>query len=178
VQRETGTCVLPCRRRVDVAAFSRACGLPWHCWPRGALARAEQTADGRVHLLVVRRHARGASLRVTGVGAAEAERLAPLAARVRRALGLDGIPELHGTSPFEDALVALLRDGDALLQLLELGRRCPAAPAIRTMPRPSDVLAVPTADLVRRAGSVALARRIQALARAFVAGRPSVPSAS
>jgi hypothetical protein len=73
------------------------------------------------------------------VGAAGAEHLAPLAARVRRALGLDGTPGLRGTSDFEDAITAVLADAPAgaRARVVELGRRCPAAPILRTMPTPT-----------------------------------------
>ena len=117
-------------------------------------------------------------VRVTGVGAAAGEVLAPIAARVRHALGLDdGGRRLRGTSAFEDALVALLDEVAASPRarsaVLAHGRRCPVAPRLRTVPTPQALLAA-TGTL----SDVSLARRCQALARAFVAVTPCPASRS
>jgi hypothetical protein len=182
---ETATVFLPSRRPVDVAGLARTCVPPWHPWRGGALARAERTSDGRVHRLVVRRQRGGVVVVLTGVGAASAERLAPVAARVRRALRLDrddGLRDggLRGTSAFEDAVQALLADVAALpsirRRVVGLGHPCPAARALRTMPAAADVLRVPRRALAARLGSAGLARRLQALARAFAAIAPCSPS--
>jgi len=179
VQRETGTIFLPHRRRIPVAALARTCGAPWHPWPRGALARAERTADGRVHLLVLRARPGGVALAVRGVRAAEAEVLAPLAARVRRALDAVAHGRIGGTSPFEDAVGGVLDDAPdppgARRRLARLGTPCPAAPRLRTMPGPLEILACSRAALARALGSTAIAARLQALARAFAAITPCEP---
>jgi hypothetical protein len=179
VQRETGTILLPRRRRIAIAALARSCAQPWRPWTRGALARAERSADGRIHLVVVRTHRRGVIVSVVGVGAAEAETLAPIAARIRRALpGRDGAP-LRGTSAFEDGLTRLLDQGRAPAAgrraLYALGARCAAARALRAHPEPEVVAACAPADLARVLGSPLLARRVQLLAGEFVDGAPSRP---
>lgn len=146
------------------------------------MARAERTADGRTHLVVVRSTRDGVRIVATGVGAAQAESLAPIAARIRRALGVDGRGPLAGTSPFENAVQSLLDAAQASAQarvaIGRLGPRCPAAPSLHAMPEPSDVLRATRPDLVRAAGSIALARRLQALARAFAALAPCPPTHS
>jgi hypothetical protein len=63
-------------------------------------------------------------------------------------------------------------------RILALGRRCPVAAALRTMPQPQALLAVPVRVLARLTGSSVLALRLQALARAFTAIAPSAPSVS
>jgi hypothetical protein len=168
------------RRPLRTAALARHCAPPWRPWRRGGLARAERTADGRVHLVVVRSTSTGIVLTATGVGAADAESLAPIAARVRRALRDGAASTPRGTSAFEDAALGLLAAADpgAIPRLLALGHRCPVAPALRTMPEPAALAAMPAASLARRLRSAPLARRIQALARAFVAGTPPSPSVS
>lgn len=179
MHRETGTIFLPMRRRLPAAAI-RDCAPPWRPWTRGAIARAERTADGRVHLAVVRRRPGGILVSLTGVGAAQAENLAPVAARIRRALAAG--ERLRGTSAFEDAVASLLDDARAPARtrsaVLRLGGRCPAAPGLRIMPDPTCVLRTPRAALDRALGSRALARRLQALARAFAAIAPCSPSRS
>jgi hypothetical protein len=174
VQRETGTIFLPMRRRLPAAAI-RGCAPPWHPWTRGAIARAERTADGRVHLAVLRRRPGGVLLSLTGVGAAQAESLAPVAARIRRALASGA--GLRGTSAFEDAVTSLVVDTGPRNAVLRLGRRCPIAPALRTMPDPASIIASKT-TLARALGSPVLARRLQALARAFAVVAPCSPSRS
>src|SRR5262245_48912409 len=112
VQRETGTMFLP-TRRLAAAALRHACAPPWHPWRRGAVARAERTADGRVHLVVLRGVRGGVLLSLTGVHAAQAENLAPVAARIRRALAASNGGGLRGTSAFEDAVTSLLDEDGA-----------------------------------------------------------------
>jgi len=171
---------LPTRRPLAGAAFRDACAPPWHRWRRGTVARAERTADGRVHLVVVRAGRGGVTLSLSGVGAAQAENLAPVAARIRRALSTpDGIA-LRGTSGFEDAVMSLLDElgpsARARRTVLRLGAPCPVARSFRTMPEPARVLACPRAELARALGSAVLARRLQALARAFAAIAPCSPT--
>jgi hypothetical protein len=170
VQRETGTIFLPTRRRID----TRVCAPPWRRWGRGAVARAERTADGRVYLVVVRPRRDGLAVAVTGVRAREAEVLAPIAARVRRAAARG---TLGATSAFEHAVAGLL-DDRGRVALARLGGRCPAARAMRTMPEPRALLALPRAALGRCLGDPGLAARVHALARAFAAMTPAPPSRS
>jgi hypothetical protein len=170
VRREIGTIFLPSRHRLDAAT----CAAPWRRRGRGAVARAERTADGRVHLVVVRRRRGGLVVTVTGVGAREGEVLAPIAARVRRAITRS---TLGATSAFEGAVMGLLDDRQRRA-LARLGRPCPADRAFRTMPEPHAVLAVSPATLARRLGSRALATRVHALARAFSAMAPVAPTRS
>jgi hypothetical protein len=178
VQRETGTIFLPIARRVDVAALARTCAPPWHRWAGGALARAERTADGRVHLVVVRSRRGGVAISVRGVRGREAEVLAPIAARVRRALPPRG-GGIRGTSPFEDAVATLLAEAPApdraRRAVARLGAACPSARGLHTMPEPPVLVAVPRALLARRVGSAGVARRLQALARAFATIAPCPP---
>ena len=179
VQRETGTIFLRTRRRFAGGALLRPCAPPWHRWSRGALARAERTADGHVHLVVLRARRGGVRMSLTGIRAAHAESLAPVAARIRRALAVhDGGP-LRGTSPFEDAVTSLLDELGASVRIRRavgrLGARCPAAPAIRAMPDSRTVLDRSGAELARALGSPILARRLQALARAFETMAPCPP---
>jgi hypothetical protein len=172
---------LPMRRRFTGATLRRACVPPWRRWRGGAVARAERTADGRVHLVVLRAAAGGITLSLTGVRADQAESLAPIAARVRRALAAtDG--RLHGTSAFEDAVFSLLDELGApprtRTAVLRLGARCPAATQLRTMAAPEDVLAPSRRALARAVGSDVVAERLQSLARAFAAVTPCSPTRS
>lgn len=166
MQRETGTIFLPTRRRID----ARTCAPPWRRWGGGA-ARAERTADGRVHLVVVRPRRDGLAVAVTGVRAREAEVLAPVASRIRHAAGRG---TLGATSAFEDAVMALL-DGPQRVALARLGRPCPVARAFRTMPEPHAIAGLSRATLARRLGSAGVAARVHALARAFAAMAPAPP---
>jgi len=167
------------RRQLPAAAI-RDCAPPWRRWCHGAIARAERSANGRVHLVVVRRRPGGILVSLTGVGAAQGENLAPAAARIRRALAAGG--RLRGTSAFEDAVASLLDDVAAPVRIrsavLRLGPRCPGAGTLRAMPDPACVLRTPRATLDRTLGSRALARRLQALARAFAVVAPCSPSRS
>ena len=176
VQRETGTIFLQTRRRFAGNAYLRACGPPWHAWSRGSLARAERTADGRVHLVVLRADRGGVIMSLTGVRAAQAESLAPVAARIRRALATADGERLRGTSAFEDAVLSVLDDLEAPDRtrnaVARLGARCPVAPAIRTMPDAATMLDRSGTALAQAVGSAILAQRLQALARAFAAIAP------
>ncbi len=183
MQRETGTILLLTRRRIDVAALARSCVPPWRPWSRGALARAERTADGRVHLVVVRARRRGVLVTVVGVRAGHSETLAPIAARIRRALPAGTGRALRGTSAFEDALAAWLDQtaaSTAVRRAIDrLGASCPAARRLRTCPVPARIAAADPATLARAVGSALVARRLQALAREFAdAAAPSVPTRS
>src|SRR4029453_11601868 len=92
---ERAEIVLPARGRFDLRATVVGRGhqppppYRWHEGRRPFLKRAEELADGSVHLLRIRPEPRGVVLEVTGRDAREIEILAPLAARVRRALSLD-----------------------------------------------------------------------------------------
>jgi len=182
VQRETGTIFLRTCRRFAGGALLRPCAPPWHRWSRGAVARAERTADGHIHLVVLRAGRGGVTMSLTGVRAAHGESLAPVAARIRRALaGYDG-KALRGTSSFEDAVASLLDEvgvsDRARRAVLRLGARCPAASAIRTMPDSRTILDRSGANLARALGSPILARRLHALARAFATIAPCPPMRS
>lgn len=179
VPRETGRLLLPTRRRIDLRACLRGASPAWRAWPARSAARAERTADGRVHVVVVRSTRRGLAVRVTGVGAAHAEVLAPIAARLRRAFALDEATprRLRGTSAFEDAALAIVAGApDGPAALLRLGARCPGARSLRVFPAPSEVLRRSAVRLARVLGCPARARRLHALARALVAVRPPPPS--
>lgn len=182
MQRETGTILLLTRRRIDVAALARTCAPPWRRWPRGALARAERTADGRVHLVVVRSHPRGVLVAVVGMHADHAETLAPIAARIRRALPARAGRALRGTTAFEDALAGWLDETGASpaarRAIHRLGTSCPAACRLRTCPDPGRLAAADPVILARALGSAPLARRLQALAGAFADDAPTTPSRS
>src|SRR5262245_1448762 len=95
VALERAEIVLPARRRFDLrtTVLSRdRLALPPFRWRDGArpvLERAEELPGGSVLLLSIRPHPGGVVLRATGEDASELEVLAPLAARVRRALDLD-----------------------------------------------------------------------------------------
>jgi hypothetical protein len=169
---------LPTRRRFTGAMLRRGCVPPWHCWRRDAVARAERTADGHVHLVVLRARPGGIALSLTGVRADQAETLAPVAARTRRALSAwNG--RLRGTSAFEDAVSSILDElgvpPRTRRAIVRLGVRCPSAPRLRTMPEPERLLACPASALARALGSRPLADRLQALARAFAARAPCGP---
>ncbi len=171
--------LLPARGRFDLRRIVLADHGPppswtWRDGTRAVLRRAEPAADGRVYLLTIRPTPGGVVLRVTGRDASEAEILAPFAARVRRALVLDGRARLRGTSLFEDVVAAICRDDPGqdrppLAILQRLGRRCPAAPRLRTFPLPA---AIARAGIVRlrSAGLGARAIRVVVLARALVRG--------
>ena len=180
--REVGTLFLPTRRHVSIAAYARTCVPPWHPWTRGAIARAERAADGRIHLAVLRSRRGGVAAYVSGVGAAQSEVLAPLASRLRHALASATPDVLGGTSAFEDAVWTLLADAPdpagARRKFCRLGARCPTAPRLRTMPDPRTLCRAPRPVLAQTLGSRPLAERLHALARAFAALAPCEPSRS
>ncbi len=183
---------------------NRTAELPpwrWRAGARPVLERAEQLADGTVHLLRIRPGPGGVVLEVTGRAAREVEVLAPLARRIRRALALDldlhGFHErcrddpllrparrlargrlVRGTTPFEDAVTVLVASNvtwrstvASLARLVSLGRRCPADPARRAFPTPAALASLPLPELRRRTELGRRAAWIQALARDIVAGR-------
>src|SRR5262245_709132 len=169
---ERAEIVLPARGRFDLrtTVLDWGHGPPppyrWHDGRRPVLERAEELAGGSVHLLRIRPEPRGVVLEVTGRDAREIEVLAPLAARVRRALSLDvDLADFHrrcradpllrplarvglgrmlrGTSVFEDVVGVLAgstgssrADPSAIGRLVRLGRRVPAQPGVRAFPSP------------------------------------------
>src|SRR6516162_2786883 len=157
VALERSEIVLPARGRFDLRATmlsNEPRALPpfrWRDGARAVLERAEELPGGSVLLLSIRPHPGGVVLRATGEDAREIEVLAPLAARVRRALDLDlDLATFHrlcrrdpllrrvaalgagrllrGTSLFEDVVGAVVAGGGvaATARIAALGRRCPA----------------------------------------------------
>jgi len=171
---------LPARGRFDLRATVLSYGyyeLPPYRWEDGrrpVLRRAERLASGAVYLLEMRQTARGVTLKATGHDADEAEILAPLAARMRKALRLDedlapfhrlcraepalrpiariGLGRLlRGTSLFEDVVKAIAWTNTTwpaavsmITRLGRLGASCPADRRLR---------AFPTARAIVRAGT-------------------------
>src|SRR5262245_9106072 len=92
---EHAAIVLPARGGFDLRAtvlshgYRELAPYRWRDGARPILRRAEQLPDGSVYLLTIRPLDDGVLLRVVGRDAREIEVLAPLAARVRRALMLD-----------------------------------------------------------------------------------------
>ncbi len=172
------TSVAPLAARPALLAASTLL-LPPYRWRLGRgmrLERAEASADGRVFRLSVRPARLGAVLRITGRGAAEPEVLAPIAARMRRALQLDREPAtdrvLCGTSLWEDLATALLLQGAggpgaaaALDGLLDLGTPCRSARTLRAFPAPTSVAAVPVRVLASLTGVGPEAASLRALAQ-------------
>src|SRR5262245_21832019 len=115
---ERAEIVLPARGRFDLraTALDPGCEPPppyrWHEGRRPVLERVEELADGSVHLLRIRPEPRGVVLEVTGSDAREIEVLAPLAARVRRALSLDvDLADFHQMCSADPLLRPLARAG-------------------------------------------------------------------
>ncbi|MFN8545647.1 MAG: hypothetical protein U0807_15790 [Candidatus Binatia bacterium] len=170
----TAEIVLPARGRFDLRATVLSHGpMPhapwqWHDGVRPLLRRAERLADGSVYLLAIRPAPAGVVLRATGPDANEIERLAPLAARIRRALRLDedltsfhrlcrthpglrpiaraGLGRLlRGTTLFEDLVKAIVWRGRTgagaatIGHLGTLGSRCAARPGLRAFPTPDQI---------------------------------------
>ncbi len=147
-------------------------------WP--VLRRAERLAHG-LFLVEVRPAAAGVVLRIHGRDADDAAVVAPLAARIRRALHLDDGPRarrarmrsagtagLRGTTLFEDAVQAILGHPEkdirsALGPLCVLAGRTRLDSRARAFPSPSHVVA---AAERRRAVPDAVVR----LARAITSG--------
>lgn len=198
---ERAQILLPARGRFDLPTLVRAQGtrLPpsfrWRDGRRPVLERAEQLADGSVYWLRIRPAATGVVLQVTGRDAREIEVLAPLAARVRRALFLDvdlagfrrtcardpllrsATGLLRGTSVFEDVVAVLAsaargRDGagSPIAGLAALGRRCPAQRTLRAFPDPAALARVSLRTL-RALGLGRHADPVRMLARDVVRGR-------
>lgn len=202
---ERAEIVLPARGRFDlrVLVCAQAARLPtpfqWHDDPQPVLERAEQLPDGSVHGLRIRPASHGVVLQVTGRDAREIEVLAPLAARVRRALCLDvdladfrrtcsrdpllvaaprsGLRMVRGTSAFEDAVGVLTWSGASadheppIARLARLGRRCPARPALRAFPGPALLATTPLGQLRTATGLGHRAAYVSALARDVTRGR-------
>jgi 3-methyladenine DNA glycosylase/8-oxoguanine DNA glycosylase len=173
-----------------VASGLRGLGPPWTWCPgrHPALRRAERLHGHRVYLLEIRPAPNGVVLRAVGPGTTAIEQLAPLAARVRRALQLDvDLTDLHrccrsdpalrwiaraglgrvvrGTTLFEDCLSALLDDA-GLAALLSFGVRCPEARTRRACPTPRDLATVGARGLRARTGLDRRADAVVRLARA------------
>ncbi len=204
---ERAEIVLPARGRFDLRTTvlsDRYHELPPFRWQDGArpfLERPEQLPDGSVHLLRIRPALEGVRLEVTGRDAREIEVLAPLAARVRRALGLDQPlagwrrtparepllrPDarrgpgrlLRGTVMFEDLVKVLVCSHAtwpeavrSITRLTALGRRCPARPGLRAFPGPATLARLSIRQLEARTRLGHGAARIATLARDVAAGR-------
>jgi 3-methyladenine DNA glycosylase/8-oxoguanine DNA glycosylase len=196
---ERAEIVLPARGRFNLRAtvLSRDhLALPAFRWRDGArpvLERAEELPGGSVFLLSIRPHASGVVLRATGEDASEIEVLAPLAARVRRALDLDlDLAAFHrlcrsdpllrraaslgagrllrGTSLFEDVVNAVAPgngDAAAAARIAALGRRCPAAPELRAFPEPRALARMAVRRLDERTGLGSRARVVSAIATLY-----------
>jgi len=204
---ERAEIVLPARGRFDLRATVLGPGhgpsppYRWHEGRRPVLERAEELADGSVHLLRIRPEPRGVVLEVTGRDAREIEVLAPLAARVRRALSLDvDLADFHrtcradpflrplarpglgrmlrGTSAFED-VVGMLAGNDGSTQaatgtigrLVRLGRRVTAQPGLRAFPSPRTIARAGVSRLASLVGLGERASPIVRLSREIAAGR-------
>jgi 3-methyladenine DNA glycosylase/8-oxoguanine DNA glycosylase len=205
VALERAEIVLPARGRFDLRATVLSRGrlaLPpfrWHDGERPVLERAEELPGGSVLLLSIRPHPGGVVLRATGQDASEIEVLAPLAARVRRALDLDlDLAAFHrlcrrdpllrrvaalgagrllrGTSLFEDVVGAVVAGGDsaAIARIAALGRRCPTAPELRAFPEPR-ALARMAVRRLERTGLGSRARVVSAVATLHVNGLERLP---
>src|SRR5262249_4876237 len=196
VALERAEIALPARGRFDLrtTVLSRdRLALPPFRWRDGArpvLERAEELPGGSVLLLSIRPHPGGVVLRATGEDASEIEVLAPLAARVRRALDLDlDLAAFHrlcrrdpllrrvaalgagrllrGTSFFEDVVAAVAAGGSsgaATARIAALGRRCPAAPELRAFPQPRRLARMAVSRL-ERTGLGSRARLVSAVAK-------------
>jgi len=194
--RVSADILLPARGRFDLAATVEAGPRPlgppwtWHAGRRPFLRRAERLYGRRVFVLEVRPAPGGVVLRAIGPGTSEIEQLAPLAARVRRALQLDvdlgpfhrrcradpalgwiaraGLGRVvRGTTPFEDCLRALLGD-EGLAALLGVGAR--GAGGLRACPSARELAAIDARGLRARTGLDARATAVARLARAVAAG--------
>ena len=204
---ERAEIVLPAQGRFDLRAtmLSRdRRALPPFRWRDGArpvLERAEGLPGGSVLLLSIRPHPGGVVLRATGEDAREIEVLAPLAARVRRALDLDldlaafhrlcrrdpllrGVASLgagrllRGTSLFEDVVTAIAMgsgDAAATARIAALGRRCPAAPELRAFPEPRTLARMAVRRLGERTGLGSRARVVSALAQLHLGALEQLP---
>jgi hypothetical protein len=209
VRRETGHVFLTATGTFDLRLAVEArgpLGISPYAWTGGArpvLRRAERLAGGRVHLVEVRPAPGGVRLRITGVHAAQAEVVAPVCARVRRALSLDADltafhrfcrddPDrparpspawgrvLRGTSVFEDVVIAALfgatqpGTGFDLRRLLHLGHPCPRASGLRAFPAPADLAPLGIDRLAGALGSRPVAALVGTLARLFARETPEM----
>ncbi len=197
---ERAEIVLPAHGPFDLRAtvLARTAHPPqryhWRDHARPALECAEQLSGSSVHLLRIRPASRGVVLEVTGRDAREIEVLAPLAARVRRALSLDldlaafhgvcarepllrpiarlGLGRmLRGTTVFEDVIAAMLASDPVFAAVVGLGRRCPARRGMHAFPDPATLARVPLRRLARITGSRERASHVLGLSRDLVAGR-------
>jgi 3-methyladenine DNA glycosylase/8-oxoguanine DNA glycosylase len=204
---ERAEIVLPARGRFDLRATVLALGREtpppyrWHEGTRPVLERPEELPDGSVHLLRIRPAPHGVVLEVTGRDVREIEVLAPLAARVRRALSLDvdlagfhrtcrrdallrpvarlGLGRvLRGTSVFEDVVRVLAwrtarrePTSRSIGWLVTVGRRCPARPALRAFPSPAALARISTQRLAAITGRGDRIAPIVRLSREVAAGR-------
>jgi len=188
-----GQIFLPVRGRFDFATLiARGGHAPWRSGGRTRpwLERPERLPDGSVRLLRICAEAGGIVLQVTGRAARDIETLAPLAVRVRRALGLDarhpgaGAPRsrasprvLRGTTAFEDLVgILVARDRGAspavesLHALVSLGSRCPADRRRHAFPTPEVLARLPLRELRRRTGLGPAAGWVRTLARDVARG--------
>jgi 3-methyladenine DNA glycosylase/8-oxoguanine DNA glycosylase len=197
---------LPARGRFDLRAtvlshgYHELAPCRWEEGPIPTFHRIERLATRSVYRLAVRPAARGVVLRVTGRDATEAEVLAPLAARMRRALRLDedfadfhrlcrldpalrpiarlGMGRLlRGTTLFEDLVKAIAwtnttwRGAVSMIERLgRLGSRYPAEPRLRAFPTPEQILSAGERGLRDRAGLGYRAPYLIALAERVAAG--------
>jgi 3-methyladenine DNA glycosylase/8-oxoguanine DNA glycosylase len=173
---------LRARGRFDLAAIVRAqpshrlAPFVWRsgAWP--ALLRAERLPQRGVYLLRVRPRPGGVALRATGVDANQVEVLAPLAARMRRALRLDEnrARTLRGTTLFEDLVKAIACSEapaiGAVERLGRLGSPCPANRRLRAFPTAAQILRAGVRRLRRQTGLGPAGTSIVALARGVERG--------
>ena len=189
---QRGQIFLPVRGRFDFGTLIARGGHapPWRSGGRTRpwLERPESVPDGSVRLLRICAEAGGVVLQVTGRAARDIETLAPLAVRVRRALGLDArhrggdAPRsrhrvLRGTTAFEDLVgILVARDPGAspavepLHALVSLGSRCPADRRRHAFPTPEVLARLSLRELRRRTGLGPGAGWVRTLARDVVRG--------
>ena len=190
-QTARGAIDLPVPPWFDLVALARSTApfllfpAEWHDGVRPFLRRVERLDDRSVHVVELRAREHGVVLSARGPRADEIERLAPLAVRARRSLGLDGrrrTRTLRGTTPFEDLLRVLLASGSGdepiavARRLCRLGSSTRLAPGLRAFPSPDQVaragLGVLRDDL--RLGPAA--GRVWRFARAVATGRRDLAS--
>jgi hypothetical protein len=191
---QRGQIFLPVRGVFDFGTLIARGGQapPWRSGGRTRrwLERPERLPDGSVRLVRICAEAGGVVLQVTGRAAREIETLAPLAVRVRRALGLDtrhpggGAPRsrasyrvLRGTTAFEDLVgILVARDPGAspavepLHALVLLGSRCPADRRRHAFPTPEVLARLSLRELRRRTGLGPAAGWVRTLARDVARG--------
>ena len=202
----TAEIILPARGRFDLRAVVHSHGyyelapFRWEDGRTPTLHRVERLPSRSVYRLAVGPAPRGVVLRVTGRDATEAEVLAPLAARMRRALRLDeDLADFHrlcrlepalrpivrlgmgrllrGTTLFEDLVKAIAwtnttwRGAVSMIDRLgRLGSRYPGEPRLRAFPTPEQILAAGEQRLRDRAGLGYRAPYLIALADRVVSG--------